>query len=528
MPRKTNRFWLAALITAWSVDFLFFAKSPGISFLIWVVILLLAGLWLARSEGVHPAPMTWVMMGLLILTAAIPFVRVEPFTVVISILLSISGLVLLAATYRNGNWLYFRTWDTVGGMLTVLLASATRPFGLFKSTPADAGDGQPAETGRKSFWKQAAPVLRGLLLALPVVGVLAVLLSAADMVFADRLKDLFSFFNIEKLPEYIFRMIYILVLTFLFAGVYLHALLPTREAARPEPDQPVVKPFLGWIESVIVLGAVVLLFAFFVGVQFWYLFGGEANITAAGYTYSEYARRGFSELVAVAVLSLLLTLTLGSIARREGKWQGTISTVLTAALLALVLVILGSALQRLLLYEQAYGFTRLRTYTLIFIPWLALLLLAAIGLEIAKRGGRFGLALLIAAVGFGLAVGAWNVDGFIARQNIERGIRGEEFDRAYLGELSTDAVPAMLKYYQQPELDDPIRTSLGAELSCHAAFLKEEGQLSWKSWTISRVVAENQLSDEDFSAYPVDVSEGVYTVTIGSEQVPCIEYGGMD
>ena len=208
--------------------------------------------------------------------------------------------------------------------------------------------------------------------------------------------------------------------------------------------------------------------------------------------------------------------------------QGTLSTVLTAALLALVLVILGSALQRLLLYEQAYGFTRLRTYTLIFIPWLAMLLLATIGLEIAKRGGRFGLALLIAVVGFGLTVGAWNVDGFIARQNIERGIRGEEFDRAYLGELSTDAVPVMLQYYQQPELDDQIRTSLGAELSCHAAMLQEEGLQTWKSWTISRAVAENKLNDEDFSAYPVEVSKGVYTVTIGGEQVPCVEYAGMD
>ncbi len=93
---------------------------------------------------------------------------------------------------------------------------------------------------------------------------------------------------------------------------------------------------------------------------------------------------------------------------------------------------------------------------------------------------------------------------------------------------STDAVPVMLQYYRRPELDDQLRTSLGAELSCHAAMLEEEGQRSWKSWTISRASAENKLKDEDFSAYPVDVSKGIYTVTIGSERVPCIEVAGMD
>ena len=527
MPGKTNRFWLAALITAWGVDFLFFANSPGISFLIWTLVLLVAGVWLARSEAVRPAALSWVLMAVLVLMAAIPFIRAEPFTVGLSIVLSLGGLLLLAATFTSGSWLYFRTWDTAVGILTVLWASLTRPFALFKTAPANTDPDSPNANERGAFWKGVKPVLRGLLLAIPVVAVLAGLLSAADMVFADRLKNLLSFFNIDKLPEYIFRMVYILILTFLFTGVFLHAVLPTKKAERPDPSRPVVQPFLGWIESIIVLGAVVLLFAFFVVVQFWYLFGGEANITAAGYTYSEYARRGFSELVVVAVLSLLLTLVLGSITRRDGRVQQVIFTVLSAGLLALVLVILGSALQRLLLYEQAYGFTRLRTYSFIFIPWLALLLLAAIVLIAARRDGRFGLALLIAVAGFGLTVGIWNVDGFIARQNIERGIRGEELDRPYLDVLSTDAVPVIARYYRTPGLDLTIRDALGAELACQAAALKED-QRSWKSFTFSRAAAENELNSLNLTAFPVEKQDWLYYVTIGGEQESCSPAGGID
>jgi len=51
--------------------------------------------------------------------------------------------------------------------------------------------------------------------------------------------------------------------------------------------------------------------------QVQYLFGAQSNITAQGYTYAEYARRGFFELVVVAVLSLGLHLVLGTVTRRE-------------------------------------------------------------------------------------------------------------------------------------------------------------------------------------------------------------------
>lgn len=526
MPRKSDFFWLAAFVTAWAVDFLFFNNPPGISFLIWIVLILGAGLWLARSEGVKPAPLSWVIMGLLVVMAGVPFLRMEPFTAGISIVLSLGGLILLAATYRNGNWLYFRLWDFAGEMLTVLLAAIVRPFSLFKAQPANASDNPPVSTGRSTAWKKAAPVLRGLLLAIPVVAVLTGLLSAADMVFAERIKDLLSFFNIEKLPEYIFRMVYILILAFLFTGIFLHALLPSKTAERPDPGQPAVKPFLGWTEAVIVLGAVVLLFGFFVVLQFQYLFGGEANITAAGYTYSEYARRGFGELVVVAVLSLLLTLVLGSITRREGYGKRILFKVLSATLLALVLVILASALQRLFLYDEAYGFTRLRTYTLIFIPWLALLLLAAIGFNLTNRSGRFGLALLAAVVGFGITLGAWNVDGFIARQNIERGMYGKELDRSYLALLSTDAVPAMTKAYQAP--GSKIHDIVGAELACRAAVLAGGPRQSWKSYNISRAAAENALKQVDLTDFPVTKSDNLYYVSTGGKKLSCFLYVEMD
>ncbi len=54
MSRFPQRIWLAAFIVAWAVDFLFWGKSAGISFLIFVVITLAAGFVLAGFEKAAP------------------------------------------------------------------------------------------------------------------------------------------------------------------------------------------------------------------------------------------------------------------------------------------------------------------------------------------------------------------------------------------------------------------------------------------------------------------------------------------
>ena len=232
------------------------------------------------------------------------------------------------------------------------------------------------------------PILRGVAIALPIVAIFASLLSSADPIFAKRFKDLIDLFNIENLPEYIFRLAYILVLAYGIAGIYLHA---AQKSAETVDEKTLIPPFLGFTESTIVLGSVVILFVAFVVIQFQYFFGGQVNIHLDGYTYSEYARKGFGELVVVAFFSLLLLLGLGAITRREHEMQRRAFSSLGVGLVGLVIVMLVSAFQRLMLYEEAYGFSRLRTYTHVFMIWLGLLLVTVVVLEVLRRERRAGL-----------------------------------------------------------------------------------------------------------------------------------------
>ncbi len=162
--------------------------------------------------------------------------------------------------------------------------------------------------------------------------------------------------------------------------------------------------FLVMLESTIVLGSVVVLFAAFVVVQFQYFFGGQTNIHIDGYTYAEYARRGFGELVTVAFFALLMLLTLTAITKRETETQRRIYSGLGVTLVVLLLVMLVSAFKRLGLYEEVYGFSRLRTYTHVFLIWIGLLLIVTIALEILRKERMFMFAALVASLGFAISL----------------------------------------------------------------------------------------------------------------------------
>ena len=82
-------------------------------------------------------------------------------------------------------------------------------------------------------------------------------------------------------------------------------------------------------------------FALFAVVQFQYFFGGQTNIGVQGYTYAEYARRGFGELVTVAFFSLLLFLSLSAVVKRQNQTQRWVFSGLGLGMVALVGVMLS-------------------------------------------------------------------------------------------------------------------------------------------------------------------------------------------
>jgi len=237
-----------------------------------------------------------------------------------------------------------------------------------------------------------------------------------------------------------------------------------------------------------VIHAVNALFFVFMLIQIPYLFGGQVNIVEGKFTYAEYARRGFGELVFVAVLVLALTLLLNAITRRDTARQTTAFNLAATLLLALTAVLLASAFKRLWLYELAYGFTRMRVYPHVFMVWLAALL-AWFGLALWLKPRQLAIGILIAGLGFAATLDLLNPDAFIVRQNLQRdagltvnstvaSYRTPEVDARYLTQLSEDAVPELVAAVAQTSGE--TREVLEAHLADRLKGMADDP--AWRRW----------------------------------------------
>ena len=530
MVKNRSTLWVAALVVGWAFDILYWNKPPGISFLVHTILLLGALAVVSWKEGVRPNPTSLVLVPIILLFSALGFLREEPFTRILNQLLSLGFLGLLILSYLGGRWYAYTLSDYLVNGFRLFINTLGLPFKLM-ITEKEEGGIPEGDQPRPSGWRRVAPYLRGVLIALPLIAILASLLGEADPIFARWMKDLIELLRLEKLPEYILRLVLIAFWTFLAAGLLLFALTRSKEEKLVGEDQPWPPRFLGYTETTIIMGAINVLFFSFVTIQFRYFFGGEKNIALDGYTYSEYARKGFGELLAVAFFTLFILMVLSGITQRESKRSRITFSVLSGAMTAFIGVILVSSLQRLALYESAYGFSRLRTYSHLCILWIGALFLAILGLEIAQKHRYFTLASLVAVAGFVLTMNAVNVDGLITRQNIQRlQENNAPLDTQYFNSLSNDAIPILIQLADDPFVSPQEKEEIGAVLACRDKRL-EELDRKWQSFTLPTYLARKALAENPVLWEGFNFQEdqwGVQFIEVGTKKFYCSYYEGWD
>lgn len=440
--RAPVRLLQTAVFLSFVADWLFYDKPLGLSLLLFVM-LVVGGLWWnGRYEAVNPIRRNlWLLLPLFFF-AGMAMLRTNSTLTALNVLAVLCLLAYLAFFYAAGQ---ADNMNLPGYALLPL-----RVFGrsLVLASPVIRPSVQEVlvkQNGRRNI----LPLLRGVALALPVLLVFTILLSSADLIFADYVEDLFSLDIIDRIVEWVWRGMLILFMSVLLSGGLALAL--TRRA--DDKEQSELERTLsalphhysiGFIETGTILVLVNMLFTAFVAIQFTYLFGGVSNVTEAGYTFSEYARRGFFELLTVAILTMLLVLGLNWLTRRESKGQIRLFNGLGSVLVGLVLVMLTSAWRRMALYEAAFGYTELRLIVYVCMVWLGLTLVWFL-LTLWLRPDRFAVGALLAVMGFVVTLNIINPDAFIARQNLDRYVQTGDLDALYLTGLSNDAVPQLVR-----------------------------------------------------------------------------------
>ena len=323
--KSPGRLLLLALLLGLAVDFLFYNKALGLSFPIFIGLCVVVLLVQSFLERVRPAISSlWLAVPMLGL-AYMVFVRAEPLTTFVNVSVALALGVLWARTFNNGQLLRFGLLDIGINYLLAGLESFIRPWSVLVAS----GKQVASTEGRRQI---LLPIVRGLILAAPILCVFTFLLTSADLIFADRFQELLKALRLDNIPELIARLILIGLVAFIAIGLLVQALRP-RLYTLVGAERDLFPRVIGLIESGIVLGGLNLLFAAFVAIQFRYLFGGVENIVETSYTYSDYARRGFGELTLVVFFSLLILLALSAIVRRD-----TPQTILTFNLLNLIMV----------------------------------------------------------------------------------------------------------------------------------------------------------------------------------------------
>jgi uncharacterized protein DUF4153 len=491
MPRVNSptHVVVAALALGWFADLLFYGKDLGISAIIFVLLVLATLYLLGRQEDVRPTRRNlWLMLPTLFFAGMISL-HANTFLSALNVLAVITLLGLVAYFYSAGH---IERLGIFGYPMALILAGV---HAVALAIPLVTSS-MDAEVVRKKSLPVLVPLARGLLLALPVLIIFTCLLASADMVFAGYLADISRLQVLANWQETALHIIVITWIAWLLAGGIVFAL--GRRQAQPSEHEPWedalgrVPRMIGFIEATTLLVLVDLLFLSFGLIQFAYLFGGHDNITAEGFTYADYARRGFFELVVVSVLTLGLILGLHRLVPRNSRRQSVMFNGLSSVMVGLVMVLLASAFWRMLLYQDAYGYTHLRLYVHVFEIWLALTFLWLL-ITLWVLPNRFAIGSFVAALGFLVTLNIANPDALIAERNLDRYYTTGKLDVAYLTGLSEDAVPVLT------QAADRVGGLDGELLKENLDRRKEymDANMGWREWPafhLSRMQAYDALT----------------------------------
>lgn len=272
----------------------------------------------------------------------------------------------------------------------------------------------------------------------------------------------------------------------LIAGIVLTA---TYLALSPPTlhDPIVPNPARRRYEWLVPVLAIDLVFLIFVVAQMAAMFGGHAYIQrSTGLTYADYVHQGFGQLTVATMLTFLVLRVGLHKTPIDDRLDRAWARLAYGALCVLTLVVVASALYRMALYQEAYGYTVSRVLVDLFEAWLGLLIVFVLISGIRMNGRWLARGALLSGAAVLVVLAAVNPDAWIARHNIARADRLEQVDVFYLRTLSTDAVPT-------------INEGLGTRAVCGMSLESTEDSAMWTddawSWNWGRSRAREVLAE---------------------------------
>lgn len=339
----------------------------------------------------------------------------------------------LAATFSF--ILYFYLTVAISGgvffgrhfILDLLTSILIRPFENFARQPKSAFS--IFRGGKRS--KNVLYALLGLLIAVPLTIVVVLLLISSDELFANSMRGL-----AEHLPQFSFSLLGEILFAVPLAMYLFGAVFSMRgNAPAHSEDVPAYRIFPP-VVSYFAVTPICVFYLIYIVTQF----GNIASAIDKTLNYSEFARKGFFELCAIAVINLGVIVLMQTFTKRnENDVKPLVLRLYTVMLSLFTLLIIATAITKMLMYIGEYGMTLLRVYTSWFMALLAIIFVLVIVLQIRDyviwKALFAAFTVMFALLCFG------DLEGVIARYNISAYQTGalEELDVHEFGELGYSA-----------------------------------------------------------------------------------------
>jgi len=317
------------------------------------------------------------------------------------------------------------------------------------------------KTAQNKKTKYFMHIFLGLLIGTPFIVIVIFLLSSADATFNKIFENLLTL-NINISKDFVTAIWSLPMATYLYALIYGSSVIDNSKYFNMDKfnkslDNAATIPRL----SIYTVNVIICCFyVLFIGIQAVYFIDIASGSLPDGFTYSDYARRGFFELLTVALINIVFIVVAKvlSIKHENNKYMRIhiiLNSILTFALIFV-------AFAKMYLYISTYGLTALRIIPSTFMIFLCCVFAFIIMGEFKQSFPVVKLSFYTGNILF-VFLCIINMDGLVAQYNLNAYVNGKlpYYDLYELKGSDLSAIPAIYKVWKNTD-DEALKTNLSS------------------------------------------------------------------
>lgn len=292
--------------------------------------------------------------------------------------------------------------------------------------------------------KKLLQIIIGLAIAVPLVIILICILASADVIFDNMINDAIELLRLENIINNFIGLTAMLLIGYMVPYAFSKHICNSNTEVK-EGNLLSAKPII----PTIVTAAIAFVYGIFSVVQIVYLFMGKGELPE-GYSYAEYAREGFFQLLAVSIFNILIILVCIELFK-EKKRLKVILTIISVC----TFIMIASSAYRMSMYIDEYGLTITRVFVLWALVVISLIMLGFLCKIYIQKIDMFKYGMVVVALCF-VVLSLSRIDYHIAKYNLNiykemNSVYKDDFfssyvDYRYIYNLSADAAPIVLEH----------------------------------------------------------------------------------